>query len=550
MAPGDLTGSADFLNHSQAMRIKALLVFSIFLIPQISFALTCEDLFAGKPVRPPKGFVPDIRTITREELHRRPQVGRSRSKRPFIDETYARALVEAAKQPHLPGQYGPRLITDEVGETPDIDKPVRVTLPDGKQAWFFGLSGQQYLLVDSIDQLARGGTVRPRKIEMLNENGFPYGQDYDPRTGKKIPYALDSSTWDASAVQAFDQNGRPTLKLLAGALANGPDGKPLLIRQKNAAQSRRRVVFHDVQWKKDAAGEWTLSARQPKSPFFNTDMRDGTWSRFDADGKPIFIHSYGGGPVKLANGETYPDTDGNLHWAGDGVFEVRKVIGAKRGEWKYTPYHSGMYMAKLDPTLTTVVEPPHVVLDGFKEDGSVYAEAHRPGIGPLVEGGHIEPRVVLENGKTRPIMSLADLKDIRARGLQEYMIMVGSTGRYDRNYGTFEAIAAPGSTDFKMVIRKNGKLYDLAGAFQVLLYAAGRPVVVVGESGQSYVLLHGDERLDFDSNLKHLSRQIWMAPVETKTIGGVEYYEILDNTGLLDALRNYQPRPLPEPSAK
>ncbi len=518
----------------------------LLMAPEISMALRCQNLYGkwSEPSRPESGFVPGIKKITRGKLHEAPKKRQAvKDNRPFISERRARDLVEMAKKRHKPGQYGPRLITDQFTETPDIDKPVWVTLPDGKKAAFLGLSGQQYLLVESIDQLARGGIVQPRKIKMLNERGFPYGEDYDPVTKEKIPYALDSSTWDASAVQAYDEIGRPVLKLLAGAMANGGNGKPLLIQQKNAAQTRRRVVFHQVTWVEESPGQWTLIASQPRSPFFTKVMRDGRWSEFDADGTPQMIHSYGGGVVKLANGESYGDKDGNFHWAGDGVFEVRKVIGAKEKEWAYTPYSSGMYMAKLDPTLNKVIESPHVVLDAYKEDGSVFAEAERPGIGPLVEGGHIEPRVILEDGTTREIRSVEDLKDIRRRGLKEYMVMVGSQGPYNKDYGSFQANAPAGTTDFKMVVNENGELKNITEDFNVITYATGRPVIVYGESGQAYIMWHGDERLDRTGKLADLSRQIWMAPVQIKVVDGVETYEILDNTGLLEELRTYKPRP-------
>jgi hypothetical protein len=529
------------------MKKIILSIAAIILVPQLGYSLMCKDVqhSTKESSRPFNGFTPEILTIQRGKLHEKPQkLVDQNDRRPYIPEKTARDLVVAAMQPHKPGQYGPRLITNEFGETPDIDKPVWVTLPNGQRAAFLGLSGQQFLLVDSIDKLARGGIVQPRKIKMLNERGFPYGDDYDPATGKKIPYALDSSTWDASAVQAYDEKGDPVLKLLAGAMANGGNGKPLLIKQKNAAQTRRRVVFHDVQWTEESPGYWTLTAAKPKSPFFTRVLRDGTWSNFEADGTPQMIHSYGGGVVKLANGEPYPDVYGNLNWAGDGVFEVRKVLGAKAKEWSHTPYSSGMYMAKLDPTLNKVVEPPHVVLDAYKEDGSVYVEAERPGIGPLVEGGHIEPRVILEDGSTRAIRSQADLEEIRRKGLKEYMIMVGSQGQYDKNYGAFQAIAAPGTSDFKMVVNENGELRNFLADFNVLTYATGRPVIIYGESGQAYAMWHADERLDQTGKLIDLSRQIWIAPVRLTIEDGVEVYEILDNTGMIEQLRQYRARPL------
>ena|GEM_PF-4856508 len=520
------------------------LFLAFALAPQLASAQICRDVFARELKS--NGFTAAILPISRAELHRRVVEAADLSdRRPFLTDERAHEILKIAQQPLKKGQYGPRLITNEIGETPDIDKPVQVTLPDGSKRYFFGLSGQQYLLVDSIDRLARGGTTRPHSIKMYNENGLPYGDDYD-KQGQKLPYAVDSSTWDASAVQAVDENGRPTLKLMAGAMANGGNGKPLMISQKNAGQTRRRVVFHDVKWVPDGLGSWTLEARDPKSPFFTTVLRDGSWSRFDENGRPIMIHSYGGGPVKLANGESYPDEDGNINWAGDGVFEVRRVVDAKQKELKYTPYQSGMYMAKLDPTLKNVIEEPHAVLSAHKEDGSIFKEAERPGLGPLVEGGHIEPRVVLEDGTTRAIHSREDLAEIRRKGLREYMIMVGSQGRYDRDYGSFQAVAKPGTTDFKMVVNKNGELYNITSDFNVLTYATGRPVIVHGESGQAYMLWHADGRVDYTGNLGDLSRQIWIAPVRLTNKDGQEIYEILDNTGLLEELRRHKPRPLKE----
>jgi hypothetical protein len=205
-----------------------------------------------------------------------------------------------------------------------------------------------------------------------------------------------------------------------------------------------------------------------------------------------------------------------------------------------------MYMAKLDPTLKQVVEPPYVVLTAKKDDGSIFREAERPGIGPLVEGGHIEPRVILEDGSTRAIRSSEDLLDVRRRGLKEYMIMVGSQGKYDGNYGSFQAISKPGTTDFKMVTNKDGELVNLTGDFNVLTYATGRPVIVYGESGQPYMMWHADARTDHTGKLKDLSRQVWIAPVKLSVKNGVETYEILDNTGMMNELRRHKPKPLKE----
>lgn len=448
-------------------------------------------------------------------------------------------IVAQLRRPLAAGKQGVRMVTDVPFEAPDPERPAPIHFRDGRQKYLIGLSGQHFILVDQLTDYVRGGVQPLYKVYLKNENGHTYGGEINPATGLPIGYAGDSSVWDIAAHQLFDDGGKPVfdsegnprLKVFAGAMGNDQFGRPLLIAHNN---TRQRRFFDGVLKTRVVDGKETyeIIAGQPKAPLNRLEPTGGDW--FIAG---RFNHGYGGGPVTLLNGELYRDELGRVPFIYEAVVEQSIVDGRKN------PQRTAILVAYMDPTLSVVLEGPKIILDVYKQNGEVFKAAQRQGYGPLVEGGHL---IVKVGG--RPLGSMAEVREMRARDQLFEFSLDFSAGEYYGQYGSFEAVASGNLENLQPVLDEDGELYDLTAPLKGIFGWMGRPArFYVGD--QEYVQAHG---MDFselpqglvlgerpeDDRWQHFKRGVFVFPVDVENgPRGQRRRVIRDDTGLLQRLQ-------------
>ena len=437
-------------------------------------------------------------------------------------------VADLKKATNTPGLI--RIITDENHEVPDPTRPLLVRLPSGDSKYVIGLSGQNILMVDSLNDLIFGGIRRTQKVDLTNQYGFNYGGEINPSTGQPLGYDRDSSTWDVAVFHYRDEAGQESLRVLAGAMGTGEDGKPLLVQ--DGHNNTRQRLFFDAEFRGTK-----LHASNPRAVLNSGKPLNGNWIQHDDKGRIIFSHGYGGEPVTLANGDLYVDERGWVPFVYETVVEQREKI----------PYRTAIVVAYLDRTLSRVMQPAKIIFDVFKPDGSIWEAAQRPTAGPLVEGAHIEVR---HNG--RPVESLKELKSLRSQQAQLEYQMLFSAGEYFGHYGSYMAHSKNNLENFVPVLNEQSELLDLTAPLRVLFTWIGRPVSF-HVKGQEYLMIHGVDRnslprgfvldqLPEPNEWPHFRRQEIVVPVKRKLKNGVEVLEIQDASGLLERLKNYVPR--------
>ncbi len=466
-------------------------------------------------------------------------------KRATLEREEHQQIVRALKTPALSGKFV-RIITDENHEVPDPARPQLFTFPNGKQKYVIGFSGQNIMVVDSLEKLVRGGIWKVDPVTLTNEAGHQFGGEIDPQTGKPYGYAFDSSTWDIGVFRFNNAQGASELKVLAGAMGTGTDGKPLLI--KDGHNNTRQRLFFSAEFREVPAnsGKFRLFAGNPKAPLNKGMPVDGNWIEKNQNGEVIFSHGYGGEPVTLQNGDLYLDERGWVPFVYETVVEQRNVR-EQDGSITKVPYRTAIVLAYLDPTLSKVMEPAKIIFDVFKPDGSLWKATQRPTAGPLVEGAHIE---VQHEGK--PVMSMAEVNKLRKSGKRLDYQMLFSAGEYFGHYGSFLAYSEGNLSSFKPQLNAEGELDDITAPLRVLFTWIGRPVSFhVGT--QEYLMLHGVDRsslpegIHLDQLPKHhewqyFKRQEIVVPVERSYEKGVWKLRMQDDSGLIEKLKRYVPR--------
>ena len=447
-------------------------------------------------------------------------------------------IIRELKKVAPEGDYV-RIVTNEDHEVPDPTKPLLIDLPNGQKKYVIGFSGQNIMLLDSLETFVKGGAFRVGKVDLLNKNGHPYGGEIDPATGRPFGYAFDSSTWDVAVFRYKNPSGETKLKVLAGAMADDESGRPLLI--KDGHNNTRQRLFYDAEF----VGT-KLVASNPKAPLNPGLPVDGNWIERDAGGKIIFSHGYGGEPITLANGDLYVDERGWVPFVHETVVEQREERDAD-GTIHKIPYRTAIVVTYLDQTLSKIMRPAEIIFDVFKPDGKVWAAANRPTAGPLVEGPHIE---VQHNGKA--VESLAQLRALRKKRSDLGFQMLFSAGEYFGTYGSFMAYSEGDLHHMKAVTNDQGELSDLTAPLRVLFTWIGRPVSFhVGD--QEYLLIHGVDRsalppgIDLDQipephEWQYFRRQEIVIPVERYMEKGIRKIRMKDDSGLIEMLKKYTPR--------
>ena len=385
-------------------------------------------------------------------------------------------------------------------------------------------------MINSLEELIRGGIKKTQKVDLTNEFGFNYGGEIDPATGQPLGYNRDSSTWDVAVFRYRDETGEESLRVLAGAMGTGSDGKPLLLQ--DGHNNTRQRMFFDAEFRGTK-----LQASRPRAPLNSGMPLDGNWIQYNTMGEIIFSHGYGGEPVTLANGDLFVDDRGWVPFVYETVVEQREKI----------PYRTAIVVAYLDRTLSKVMQPARIILDVFKPDGSIWAAAQRPTAGPLVEGAHIEVRF---NG--RPVESLKELHSLRSQKAQLEYQMLFSAGEYFGHYGSFMAHSKNNLENFKPVTNEKDELLDLTSPLRVLFTWIGRPVSFHA-NGQEYLMIHGVDRNSLPQGFvldqmpqahewPHFRRQEIVVPVKRRLKDGVQILEIQDASGLIEQLKKYSPR--------
>lgn len=451
-------------------------------------------------------------------------------------------IVSELKRPALSGNHV-RIVTDENYEVPDPTKPLLIDMPDGKKKYVIGFSGQNIMLIDSLEKLVKGGTFPVEKVDLLNENGHPYGGEIDPATGRPFGYAFDSSTWDVAVFRYLDPQGRMKLKALAGAMATGSDGYPLLI--KDGHNNTRQRLFFDAEFR-PSDNRYRLLAMNPKAPLNPGLPKDGNWIEHDQNGNVIFSHGYGGEPITLANGDLYVDERGWVPFVHETVVEQRNERQSD-GSVHKIPYRTAIVVTWLDQTLSKIMKPAEIIFDVFRPDGKIWKAAHRPTAGPLVEGPHIE---VQFEGK--PVKSLAELKSLRSKSASLGFQMLFSAGEYFGHYGSFMAYSQGDLSHMKGLTDEKGELEDITAPLRVLFTWIGRPVSFhVGD--KEYLMIHGVDRSSLPPGIEldqlpkphewqHFRRQEIVIPVERYMDKGLRKLRMKDDSGLIETLRKYIPR--------
>lgn len=451
-------------------------------------------------------------------------------------------IIQNLKLPVSSGNYV-RIVTNESHEVPDPTRPLLVNLPDGKKTHVIGFSGQNIMMIDSLEKLVKGGTFPVAKVDLKNQYGFNYGGEIDPATGDPFGYAFDSSTWDVAVFRYNDFSGNTKLKLVAGAMATGTDGKPLLIR--DGHNNTRQRLFFDAEFKSSGNG-FRLFAHNPKAPLNPGLPLEGNWIERDARGKIIFSHGYGGEPITLLNGDLYIDERGWVPFVHETVVEQRNERQSD-GTIHKIPYRTAIVVTYLDSTLSRIMKPAETVFDVFRPDGKIWKAADRPTAGPLVEGPHIE---VQHEGK--PVQSLAELRALRAKRAGLGFQMLFSAGEYFGHYGSYMAYSQGDLHHMKAMTDDSGELTDITAPLRVLFTWIGRPVSFhIGD--KEYLLIHGVDRSGLPEGIKldtlpkphewqHFRRQEIVIPVERFMDKGLRKLRMKDDSGLIEKLMKFKPR--------
>lgn len=429
------------------------------------------------------------------------------------------------------------IITDENFEVPDPTRPLMLELPDGKTKYVIGFSGQNIMLVDSLKDLIYGGLKKTSKVQLLNKFGHQYGGEINPSTGKPFGYSEDSSTWDVAIFKYTKTNGEKALRVLAGAMGTGLDGKPFLVR--DGYNNTRQRLFFDAEFR----GE-KLHASNPKAILNSGEPEDGNWIQRNSRGEVVFSHGYGGEPVTLLNGDLFTDRRGWVPFIYETVVEQRNEPGP-------IPYRTAIVVTYLDKTLSRVMSSQKIILDVFRRDGKVFKAAERPTAGPLVEGPHIE---VQHNGKA--VESNKEAQALIAQGARLDFQMLFSAGEYFGTYGSYMAFSRGNLESFEPVLDDHGELLDLTAPLRVLFTWIGRPVSFHAE-GKEYLLLHGVDRTSLPEGFvldqipkghewPYYKRQELIVPVEREMKKNLPVIKIKDDRGLIERLKKFVPRKVSE----
>lgn len=451
-------------------------------------------------------------------------------------------IIHDLKRPADSGKYV-RIVTDEDHEVPDPTRPLVVELPDGRKTFVIGFSGQNIMMIDSLEKLVRGGTYPVSKVDLKNESGFNYGGEIDPATGRPLGYAFDSSTWDVAVFRFKNSQGQTKLKVLAGAMATGAEGKPLLIR--DGHNNTRQRLFFDAEFR-ISGNSFRFYAHSPKAPLNPGLPKDGNWIERDERGKIIFSHGYGGEPITLQNGDLFVDERGWVPFVHESVVEQRKGR-ADDGSIYKIPYRTAIVVTYLDATLSRIMMPAETVFDVFRPDGKIWKAANRPTAGPLVEGPHIEVQYA---GKA--VQSMAELRALRAKRADLGFQMLFSAGEYFGHYGSYMAYSQGDLHHMKAMTDDSGELVDITAPLRVLFTWIGRPVSFqVGD--QEYLLIHGVDRSALPEGIvldtlpkprewQYFRRQEIVIPVERYLDKGLHKLRMKDDSGLIEKLMKYKPR--------
>lgn len=425
------------------------------------------------------------------------------------------------------------VLTDENEEVPDPTRPLPLVLPNGQKKFVIGFSGQNIMLVNSLQDLIFGGLKNTGKVELLNEFGYPYGGEINPANGQPWGYSQDSSTWDVAIFKYPKDNGEMGLKVLAGAMGTGEDGKPFLIR--DGYNNTRQRIFFDAEFRGQK-----LHASNPKAILNSGKPVNGNWIQRNSKGEVIFSHGYGGEPVTLLNGDLFVDHRGWVPFVHETVVEQKNVPHP-------IPYRTAIVVTYLDKTLSKVMAPAKIIFDVFRRDGRIWKAAERPTAGPLVEGPHIE---VQHNGKA--IESAAEIEALKKKGAKLDYQMLFSAGEYFGFYGSYMAYSRGNLESFEPVVDNNGELLDITAPLRVLFTWIGRPVSFHAD-GKEYLIIHGVDRLSLPEGFvldqvpkghewPYFKRQEILVPVEREMKKGLPVLKIKDDSGLIELLKKYVPR--------
>lgn len=472
--------------------------------------------------------------------------------RPALSKEEVAKITAVLRQPHLPGHHGVRIITDEPEETPDPDRPLKFTLPNGAVKYMIGFSGQKAMYVDDVREIFQGGIKKTQPIHLFNQNGIQYGVEIDP-DGKKIHYAYNSSLWDIYAVPfKSPATGEMTIKIFAGGMGNYSEGEkaghPMVVR--DGSQTRQRLFFdgkfqQQPEYEDNGMGGYVLTGINPIAPLNRLTPQPGKWILKDRHGTG-FQHGYGGGPVTLANGDLYTTKEGWVAFIHESVIQ-QKIIRFPNGTKVTMPYLTVQSVTYLDPTLTTVMAPARTIWSPVRPDGTVYQAAIRHSLqgSPLTEGLHINPMV-----DGRPIESAEELARLRAEGKEIVMDGMHSHGEYYAEYGGSGIKFKEDFSDPRPIVDEFGEIEDFLKVLSPIFTWRGRPVSTFID-GQEYVMAHAVDRANIpegvpmnvmpaSENWVHFNRQIIAFPIERYMLNGSEHIRIKDNTGLLEYLARYQ----------
>lgn len=461
----------------------------------------------------------------------------------ILDRSEHKEIIKSLKSPAPTSGNYIRIVTDTNHEVPDPTRPEMIEMPNGEKKYVIGFSGQNIMVLNSLEELVRGGTHPVEQVILTNRNGHRYGGEIDPSTGKPMGYAFDSSTWDVGVFKYPKTDGTAGLRVVAGAMGTGLDGKPLL--NKDGHNNTRQRLFFEAEFRETPEG-YRLFAGNPTSPLNKGTPVDGNWIQKDKNGKVIFSHGYGGEPVTLLNGDLFVDHRGWVPFVHETVVEQREYTDIN-GKLHKIPYRTAIVVTYLDKTLTKVMQPTKIIFDVFKKDGSVWAAANRPTAGPLVEGAHVE---VQHNG--RPIESMADVRKVQKAGQRLDFQILFSAGEYFGHYGSYMALSYGSLDNVQPVTDQNSELLDITAPLRVLFTWIGRPVSFhVGN--QEYLMIHGVDRSSLPEGIEldkmpkhhewqHFRRQEIVIPIERTMEKGVLKIKIKDDTGLIERLQKYKPR--------
>ena len=464
--------------------------------------------------------------------------------------------------PLAPGDVGPRLLTAERTEVPDPSRPLPIRLPGGDTKFAVGLSGGHLLLVNRLEDLAHGGLKPLSEMRFFNRQGHEYGKEINSATGLAVPYVWSSALWDGAFVYTYrpTSDGSKTLALLAlgGGMADNPQtGYPFTMA--DGKNNTRQRLFFAAEFRESPAGSGhqVLTAFAPYAPLNRELPDDKEWVKM-RDGKTLFNHGYGGGPVALLNGDLYIDPQGRVPVVYEAVVDEQiRPDPLNPGKPIRTPGRTAIFVVYMDEGLQKVLTAPEILMDVYREDGALFQAAKRrsDGLGPLVEGGH----VTVMNAR-KPVASREELLQMRAAGLREDFDLHFSMGEYYGAYGSYKGFSQGKLTRMRPVVGADGEPLDITAPLRVLFTWLGRPVPYYTRgqgrpNGQKNLLVHGVPRsslptgITFDTRPREadwplFNRQLLSVPIEEYLEDGMWKERLMDSTGLLDELQRYRPRPV------